>query len=455
MAAKEMKAALRLDEEGGDSFEGEQLSLGTAGRHDSFERFAKAWTFRDSNPRAVIKRCLELERDNSWYQSYVRTRGALYNARMHTPDSTWPEDARKLGFDLHRLSRDVWRMWLTCQAVVAFWREPDAGKLPTVELLDVTRCEYKNDFGNEVLKYTPRRQKLTAAEREAHGERYANALERGEPLEISEKYDEKFCVLTNGMLGQGFGMPNAKAALLDLAIWELLRTGDYNGAWARKNLMRLSRRGHEIKQGPLAGLPEHFFKKGFGKALLKHLASISGYSELAGNFDLAMEYIYLKPDFFSKDVHEATNARLRMWGGASAALMDGEARKGGDLTKVLRAEAMEERQVVSGFLHTILGHEYFEAVKSKDLRFAWDDSVLMDMERATAWVSAGVSAGLMSPQTGREFMGLDDAFESKRMKEAGGRKEEFTPPFEAKQGLVADPGGRPAGDDAESRAKTD
>ncbi len=384
-----------------------------------------------------------LEGENSYFQTIVGHRRRYYGAGFALVNGAGENDQKGTA-KFSRLVKDVWMEYTLTDSAVVFWRK---GGPPAV--MNSEDVEYDNRFGREKVTLKLGKQRLNAQLRRSLGTKLSDALENTGKLVVEDGGDgDLFCrVLTAAKAGAGLAMPRVKAALMDLAIAEMLRLGEVNGAAARRTLFRHSKKGHEIKQGNLAGQPLHFFKSAFGKALIKTLQTMPGVGEFISNFDLSFDWVYLPAEFFDAKVYEAVDGRLAMWAGGAGLLAAVKNKQDGNFETALdslRQEAMAERGAVGTFLTEIIS----EMGGAGDI--GWDWSIFFSGKELKSFVSQASTNGHMSPQTAREWLHLDDKRESMRMRAAKDRKDDFTPPFEAKQGLLGDPaatteGGRPPG----------
>jgi hypothetical protein len=419
----------------------------------SLNDFRGRWLFDNKNPRDIIRKCRQLVdgRTNDFLDFVIRTKMQFFNAgfEIWTPTNKKKTDTfaeRSSNYPFAALSRDVWKEWLTCSNVVAFWR--DRGQIPADQLIDgmprvtilnAEDVEYHNDFGVESVKIFLKARKLTAAEREALGPRYANAIEKGLALELSKAEGENWKVLTTAKLGNGFSTPRLRAIFDDLAARDLLKIGDWNGAWARKHLIRHGKKGHAIKDGPLAGMPEYMFRDKYGKALNKSLESAPGFMNLISNFDLLFEYVYLNPDFFDPKIYKGIQDRLTEWAGACM-LMLRDGNPNPNLTKMFQAEGLAEREIVGPFLESILNDPTFRTTTVRgmeNLQVRWDEWIFFNQAELRQMITFGIQNGVMSPQSVQRAMRIDSDEHLELMTAAIGKRELWTPAFEAKQGMAA------------------
>ena len=416
--------------------------------------FRARWLFDNQSPREVIRKCRELidKRTNDFCDFVTRTKLQFFNAGFEIWTPTKKEQTQRFidnagNYPFADLARDTWKEYLTCSNIVAFWMDKAKATqpqlidgMPRVTILNADDVEFHNEFGIESVKIHLKSRTLTAAEKAALGPRYARAIEQGKMLELDRALGENWKVLSTAKLGNGFGMPRWRAVFDDLAARDLLKIGDWNGAWARKHLVRHGKKGHLIQHGALAGMPEYFYNPKFGDKLVKKLQSATGFMELVTNFDLLFEYVYLNPDFFDPKVYKGIEDRLTKWAGACM-LMLREGNPNPNLSKIFQAEGLAERELIGRFLEGILNDPTFRPKGQprgmEDLQVRWDEWVFFNQDELRQMITFGIQNGIMSPQSVQRAMRLDSDEQMALMTEAIKKRDQFTPVFEAKQGMAA------------------
>lgn len=424
---------------------------------ESVDVFKLRWFVGVDDVRQVQRRCREMAetKPNPFVQWLIRMHVTFYNRDFQvTTDGDLDKTQKWLdahaNYPFKKLSRAIWREYEICSSVVAFWREnsesfPDTTRidgLPQITIFDCERTRYQNDFGVESVFVTPERRKLSKIEKAALGPRYADAIENGTELQLDPKLGERFKVLTTAKVSSGFGMPRWKAAFDDLAILDLLKIGDWNGAWARRKLVRHTAKGHEISQGPQQGSPTFFLDVKYAKKLLDTLNKSNGYSELITNFDQVMKYMYVDPEFFDPKVYESVELRLDRYAGAVGMMMRESTTPSPYLMPVFRAEGLEERDVVGSFIEEIMNDPTFygKAAPPSRLLATWDPTIFLNEKMLMSWFAFAYSNGIASPQTMRRYMNFQAKSESELIRDAKAHREDYEPVFEPKQGLLQDNG---------------
>lgn len=464
-----VKSAVAMARAPGRAFDAQ--SRGTYG--DSSVRdisaFRAAW--RSIELPIVFQKCRELSKLDGFvstilfFKKLIFLQGVRFlvdgeELKRGNASSNSPQ-VRRLELYL-RITRDVFHEFLVCDNAAVFWTEnptdTDAESEATLPLPIVFNTEdirFDNAFGIPVLKWrTPRTRKLDEEMKLRVGARYAEAIESGKDLTLGED-GEQFRVLTLEKLGNGLAMPRLRAAFENLSVLSLLTKGDWNAAWTAKDVIRQFKKGHEITTGNLAGMPMHFLKPEERDLIKKGLEGKAGAYDVITNFDLEISYPQPKMDFFKPDKYEGTLDKLAHWAGPLGLLLHGRGQSlpADELLALLNAEADFYRETVGIFIEEILGSEDFDRDQKKEVRVCFGEVTASSLKNALAMVTAGGANGWMAPQTAQRLLRLDSAEQRKLMREAHEHREDFTPPFEAKQGLLTEgavdetggpAGGRPA-----------
>jgi hypothetical protein len=416
----------------------------------TMEDFRQRWLLDLRDTKSVMKRARALIQDNDFCDYVFRMKMQFFNAGFEIYSSEKLDATQRFlrsaaDYPFANLSRDVWTDYLATSNVVAVWLSRDRATpeqlvngIPLVTVMNAEDVEFNNEFGVESLKIRLKQRKLTEAEKRRLGPRYARAIEEGGLLELSREDGENWKVLTSTKLGGGFGMPSWKSVLDDLATRDLMKIGDFIGAGARKQLIRHGQKGHKITDGPLAGMPEYFYRPSYGKKIIKAIQDRKGLLDLMSNFDLVFAYVFLDPKFFDATVFKAVEDRLAKWAGACV-LMLREGNPNPNLSKAFQAEGFAERDVVGRFLASILNDRSFlpESLPRglPRLKVRWDPWVFFDAEQLRQMITFGLQNGLMPPQTAQRALRLDPEEQAQLMREARKNREDHTPVFEAKQGM--------------------
>lgn len=410
---------------------------------------------------------------NSWVSEWLRVRALCFNDGFSTfePQIAAPvraekrADGRRAKVEwldqvrgrstaravLGRLNEDLWSEWLLQDNAVVFWMAVGtfiSGRgLPEPVVLDAEICEYRNDLGGEVLTIRPGKRKLSETEKEAleatpGGARWVAAYEKGDAVVVDakarEEYGENFAVLTRAKRGKGMGIPRLRAMYGLLQVLEHLQTGDASGAFWARDVIRQWLVGFEPRTDDLAKM-ENLYKMTPGKmrALTEGKKNKRGSWELATNFDVAMKWLFADPAMFAADKYKGTLGQLDRWGGPAMAMaMTGQAAP--HLLTALAAEGRSERGLVGAFLEELAGRSDFFG---KPVRVSWNANTFMDHKTMLERLRTGGANGAVSVTTQREWLGVDNEEEGRRLQLELKTPERYRPGFEPKQGMLAGEGG--------------
>jgi len=347
---------------------------------------------------------------------------------------------------LFEVAEDFINEWLLCDNAAILWKSSDG--LPEVMIPDCEKLTYSTVLGVESLKMKLPKMILTSKQKSELGDRYTKAVESGASIEWGDETVEHFVVRTRGKMGAGLHMPRLYSIFQELSAMELLRKGDWNAAWRAKDVIRQYKRGHEIKQGPLAGQPIHFLKTKQAEKIRKEMRNKEGVFDLVTNFDSFVEFAFLDPKVFDDVRTKGLMRRVREWAGPLALLLcEANSTPSPEWMSLLQTEGLHERGIYKRTLDGVLNDPSFfrgsDKIKGR-LSVEFNPNTFISLKLLLEKVRLAGGNAWASPQTAREELGYDNRVESTRMKAAGQNRESFTPPFEAKQGLVNDPqGGRP------------
>ena len=350
---------------------------------------------------------------------------------------------------LFGMAEDFINEWLLCDNAAILWKSSDG--LPEVMVPDCEKLIYSSVLGVESLKMKLPKMALTPKQKTELGERYSKAIESGNSIEWGDETVEHFTMRTRGKMGAGLHMPRLYSIFQELSAMELLRKGDWNAAWRAKDVIRQYKRGHEIKQGPLAGQPIHFLKTKQADKIRKEIRNKEGVFDLVTNFDSVIEFAFLDPKIFDDIRTKGLMRRIREWAGPLSLLIcEANSMPSSEWMPLLQSEGLHERGIYKRTLDGVLNDPTFFRGSNKikgRLSVEFNPNTFTSHKLLLEKVRLAGGNGWASPQTAREDLGYDNAVESKRMKSAAQNKEYYTPPFEAKQGMVSNSiGGRPEGE---------
>lgn len=403
-------------------------------------------TYFEKNPKTVFELCRKLRKQHGWLDRFlaVKTHYVLHGFRWMSPEGRALAEAN-VGYDFKRILEDVMLELTTCDNAVAQWPTTAAGKtnagLPWVSILNCEQVEYKDEDGAERVKpdksaaKEPKKKdgSVQTVQTGAYGE------DKDGWIVLGEEKDEKFEVYSSGKRGGGYGVPSLYGLIFDLGLIEILQTGDFNAALMTRDVMRQIKKGHEISYGPLAGQPVYFLKRGDIKTITEALAAKIGAFDFLTNFDVDITFPTLDTKYFDKDKYAATWARILEWMGPLGRYQtatNGEAAAAA--LAAFRVEVDEIRDRLARFAGRIFNDGTFSkrAADSGKIKIGFHPFTCYSTKERREMMSWATQNGYLSPQTAREFLGLEDELERERLREAAAAPDEFRPVFEPKQGLL-------------------
>ena len=423
------------------------IPIGLSGRSMlDAQKFRLNWYELSPSKLVAISRVVA---ERNWFaRTVLKLRRATAGFGFHFRDEAarvWVESGT---YDFGEVHRNVLHEWSVSTDVAAIWRrDPPPGELPWVIIPNREDVQYQVVHGQPVLKVTLQKDsKLPESRKGELGEAYWNAVRNGKPLEIRKGDPASgwdFEVMLDGKSTAPFGVPEMTSILDDLDFVEAVRVGNWNGAYARRELIRHTTKGYGVSSGPNAGTARNNAKNAELRAIVDQMKKIAGKQDIATNFDQEIKWLLFPKEFFSADILEDSLRRLIHWSGIFGILclkMDSQA---AGLAPVLmdrlrtEIEAFREDQLGS-FLSRIFNAASFrgEFADAPRLVPAWSVKPLYSAQAFNQLITLVSTYGIRAPQSIRGMMGVDDLTESTLLREAHARREDFTPPFEPRQGLI-------------------
>lgn len=338
--------------------------------------------------------------------------------------------------------------------VVCLWRKGGDG-VPRVEVLDMAQVDYRSCGGVERITISVSKDPVLRSKeayemaRAALGDKMAKACLQGGSATILKGHDDEwdFEVSMDGKNRGALVVPEVVSVLDPLDYMELMGVGDWNLGWARKDVIRMIKKGYKVTQGQGAGVNSVDIKEPEIEELGTAWSGINGNVTIPANHDVDPSYLLVDSGVFDPKQVKSAIERLMVFGGLEAVtLFDSFSQQNGvapSLLRNARERGIARRARMERLLRRVLAADEFQdVVDAPRAEFAWSMrpfysvTDLMELVRGTA-------DGVASPQTRREMLDLDDTRESERMREAHARREDYTPPFEARQGMAAGGGGEP------------
>lgn len=346
---------------------------------------------------------------------------------------------------LNRLGREVWWDFGALDSACVIWRE-ESGRPRRPIVFKPEKTVYKNPMGEESLWV---RSGWSAEEFDT--KKFSAATIRrwsqAGPFKLEESRGEHFRVLTRAAPGDGYERPGVvEAAARTLAQNESLEVGDNLSAFLGRSVMRQVLVGHEIKQGPFAGRPLHFWNSKIDERW-QELFGRTGILEVTTNFDQEVKYPYPDMDRFKAEKYQSVFDRLALWFGPLGLLyaqgMLGKTLNP-NLAGLLRTEAHAERELVRPFLEEIISRCF---APPAPFRIVWSDHVFLDSRARLELLKMAVSNGSASQAALLDELDLDQETEWQRKDREHAQPAHRTRPIydPAHDSTQSNPGGRPAG----------
>lgn len=359
-----------------------------------------------------------------------------------------------LGGEAALMMRDLTKEWFLCDSVCAFWKTGGKRKsgAPALTVLDTERIVRWEDgaFGEMLeIQSVPGGGRMPGAKKESFGAKWADAMQAGKPVVLSEKDGEFYRIRTRGKRGAGLARPGLEGALPLFGMLELLSLADRSAAWEHRNLITQWLIGHDIRYGPRSGMADHFIKPGHVASVKKKMAGKVGPTSLYTNFDWTVKHVFLPPEYFNKEKYAGGMMRLENWFGPVGKLLRAEIHDN-DIALV-RAWVDYERAILGGLAEDILNSPDYWAgkVPKERISVGWSPVTMLTPKSVLELVRFASAQGAIGAQTTREMLGLDHEEEQARLAYEAAHREGNVPYWEAKQGQTPAPGstekgGRPA-----------
>jgi hypothetical protein len=356
-------------------------------------------------------------------------------------------------YDFQALVSDIVSEHLISSNVVCLWRKGE--KLPYVSVLDMDRVEYSAPGGIEriVIQYTA--DQVMARDQENKdeyikvlGERMYKAQTTGGKITIIKWENEEewdFEVMTDGKRRGAFSTPEMVSILSTIDFMELMDIGDWNLAFARKDVMRWIKKGYKVAHGSGAGVNSVDITKPEIDEIGTAFSKLNGNCNVPMNHDVEVGYLTMSSEVFNPDQVKSAVNKLLFYGGIEAVVLLGSfsQQNGASPSLMWRSRVLAEsrREKVESLLRRIFAAPEFSGIdwgveEGQDIQFKWSVKPLYSLEELMKVVKE-TNDGTLSPQTRRSYLDVDNDEECRLMKEAHADRESYMPPFEAGQALLA------------------
>jgi hypothetical protein len=397
--------------------------------------------------RREIDSLARLMVERNWFARPVhRARCTVYGFGFSFENAEVNKWAIKGGNPFNRIHDDMIEEWSISESIVAWWKRNDSGdKLPHIYIPRSADVEHEFVNGIEQVSITlPRQSRLKEEERVRLGDTLFTALTKGRKLVIKKDDPElEFRVLKLGKSSEALPVSPLVTIFDDLDYIEAVKVGDWNGAKARWEIIRHTKKGYGVSSGDRAGTKNTHAKNGELKAIVAAMKQILGKQDIATNFDQIMEWLIFPKEHYHKDLLAESKRRLLHWSGPfGLALLDADSQITG-LADVfmarVRNEVMEFRRIFEPFLTEIFQSESFlgKIVPPEELTPTWSVQPLYSAKEFRELTGHLFTNALASTPTLRRMWGIDDEREGELMEQSHKTPLRFTPVFEPRQGITA------------------
>lgn len=394
----------------------------------------------DAMARVVIER--------NWFAASVHElRCAVYNAGFRFASAETREWVEEGGYDFAEVASDMIHEWNVSHAIVAWWTKSgfDSGSLPYIEVPNCGLVDYAVVAGKKQISFTPKRvPKLAEDLKSTFGETMWEAIRKGRKVTISED-DEHigFRVMKDGKSSDPLPVSPLVRIIDDLDFIEAVRVGDWNGAKARWEIIRQTKKGHDAKGSGGTASARGNAKKPELKAILKAMVELTGKKDLVTNWDQNIEWLVFDAQkHFDPALLVEVKQRLLLYGKVFAVLL---LKTDSQITGLanfmmdqLRAEVLSFRERFTRFFTGIWESEEFKGtIGDHDMTPWWSVKPLYGGKALIEFVNLLGTNALAAPSHLREMLDLDDEEQSRLMIESHADPRKYTPPFEPRQGIAA------------------
>lgn len=431
------------------------LNAGEVGRAE--EVTPKTWSTEEvPNSQADHAQCRLNHIHNLWVGSIIDLKHLCYNHGLKlVPGDPTEANVKKLRerfVDEPQLEADIlsfiaecFRDYLIYDTVVTVWLDEH----PLILNIAPQNCKFTDVFNVRKLNvdFKIRDKRALADPREGEfdlGTKLIDRYSRG-PVDLDQD-NEHFRVLKTGRVGDGFD-PVSQARIYRTAEQAIsMEVGEHLYAHAARRVFFHHKLGHEIKQGPHAGSPRHFWTKKWGEKVENQFKNRVGNLEFASRFDHDIEVSWIDPQKFREETWKTIAYRMLVWAGPIVSMLDASGVTPMYMPLLL-AQAHEARGRIARHCIPILEERHgFEDVGG--LRLQWSDQILTDRKTALDAAQKLYTLGPLSAETLIETGGFDPKVEAERkLAEANDPEKDskYSPHFDAAHGETpSDTGGRPS-----------
>jgi hypothetical protein len=350
-------------------------------------------------------------------------------------DYTDPSTRETIGVEVNATNRemvakfaeDIWNEFILLDNAVALWL--DGQQFAAV--LPPEKCEFTDVLGVPILKYTHglSQQQIALLPSDQQQRFLGKSV-----ITIDPKQGEHFKVLKRARMGDGFGWPAVYSIFRLLGEVESKEIGMNAMGYCFRKVTRHHKLGHEIKSGDRAGKPTHFWNQQRSDATKKLWVNVVGVDDFTSNFDHTVEFPWPNMEYFDETCWKGSNLRLNDWAGPLAQML---AAKGvmPYLAPALKAQCLEDRRIVGGFLNIVVNLAYAPPMP---VMVGWSNLIFNDARLQSELLKFAALQGWASAQTGQEETGLNpEEEEERKLVEAQDKdaKAKYTPIWDPAHGI--------------------
>ena len=367
-------------------------------------------------------------------------------AKANAKVQKWHE-ANKLA--VAKFLRDAWQEWFVQDNAIAVWMK---GMPPVI--YPVEHVTYQDDFGIEALSFahglSPDRVNSLggvplATKRALLGSKDITLQKQG-LTQASNLF--LFETVKRTRVGIGLAWPQLRTLFNTVGGWESMELADWQLCDALRTVYELHQVGHEIKNGPRAGFPDHFLKGKRAGAIDKIIKNrkdmLASIKRLVVNFDHTISYPRPDPKHFGMDRYAAALERMCYWAMPIAQMLFAKQVNPWH-SNFLKAKAHTEREYIGPFVESVLK----QAMGAPEgVTCTWSDDIFIDPRLMLDQLKTGLTAGPLSQTTFLQKTGHNpDTERAHKDAENDLEPHQTRPAWDGAHGInPADPAaGRPAG----------
>jgi hypothetical protein len=415
---------------------------------------------------SIVTQCRNLEKESDFLALYLPLKRSVFNfgmefkaARVKGEEATdddnvklaeWLDEMVSITFEpvvvagetepvqvelvltnlemLQKFAEDCWNDYFLLDHCVASWLD----KQGFASTLPIERTQFTDLLGIPIMRYTHglSAQDVLKLPTELQ-DRYKNKAS----VVLSPQYGEHFKVLKRAREGSGYGVPRLYSIFNLLTEVISKQEGMHAMAFAMRKVTRVHKLGHDITGGDRAGKPLHFWNKTRATAVMRDWDGKVGFTDYTCNFD--QETVFPWPDLkvFDELAFKASNMRLNNWGGPVMQMLQAKGVMP-YLPGMIRAEATEDRKKMNQFLSVVINAAWQPPVP---ITLQWSDMIFNESRLAAEMIKFGIQAGIVSGESAREHIGLNNSVENARkLAEANDpdAQKKLTPMWDVSHGIM-------------------